>query len=335
MKRRNELLVGSVILLGIVAGVGGTLWLQGSNWGRETTRVELLVRDVGQLTEGNAVKFRGVQIGRVMSIDVEPNGNAVRVGLQLEGQVELPEDAQAIIAPESMFGDWQCEIVTRDRFPRFDYYPVPTQPLPGGVRVLGGYAIPDISRLTAAADEISENLAVLTDRFDRAFNEETADALAQTIRNIEQVTNDVMALVEEQASTLSEVSEQFQETSGEITAASVAARSTLERIDEVFNREEVDSILVNLETATRSIGEMSETVGSSAEDLRSTLAQADSAFTRINAITGRLEAGEGTLGRLLTDTTLAVNAEALMAELRLFLEDVRENPGRYVRLSIF
>ena len=40
-------------------------------------------------------------------------------------------------------------------------------------------------------------------------------------------------------------------------------------------------------------------------------------------------------GRLLTDSTLALNAEDMLRSLDLLLQDVRENPGRYVRLSIF
>ena len=69
--------------------------------------------------------------------------------------------------------------------------------------------------------------------------------------------------------------------------------------------------------------------------LASTLERADSAFVRIDRITARLEAGEGSLGRLLTDTTFAVRAEEALFSLDLLLKDVRENPRRYVRLSIF
>ena len=46
--------------------------------------------------------------------------------------------------------DWQAEIVTRSRFPQFDYYAVQPGDQHADTVVLGGYAIPDISRLTAA-----------------------------------------------------------------------------------------------------------------------------------------------------------------------------------------
>ena len=70
-------------------------------------------------------------------------------------------------------------------------------------------------------------------------------------------------------------------------------------------------------------------------DEAETLMRADSAFTRIDRIAARMEGGEGALGRLLVDSTLAVRAEDVLAQLDLLLRDLQENPRRYVRLSIF
>src|SRR5262245_9648238 len=105
MTQGKELVVGATIIAALVGVVVGTLWLQGTNFGQTTTRVEVLVRDVGQLTEGNSVKFRGVTIGRVADVLVEPGGNAVRLVLELEGDVTISDDAAVLIAPESLFGD--------------------------------------------------------------------------------------------------------------------------------------------------------------------------------------------------------------------------------------
>ena len=189
MKRRQELLAGSVVLIGIAVAVFGTLWLSGRRFGSTQTEVHVLIRDVGQLGVGNAVTFRGVPIGRVGDITVEAGGGAVRIQLLLEGDVILEDEAVVVIAPESMFGDWQAEIVTRSRFPLYDYFEVPSERrLPDGIRVLGGYMLPDLSRLTAVADEVASNLASLTDRFDRVFGDETADQVLQAINTYSNFT---------------------------------------------------------------------------------------------------------------------------------------------------
>ncbi len=335
MTQGRELVVGAVIIAALVVVVAGTLWLQGTNFGRGTTRVEVLVRDVGQLTERSSVKFRGVPIGRVADILVAPGGTAVRVVMELEGEVTIADEAAVLIAPESLFGDWQAEIVTRAGSPEFTFLEVPPAERLRDTLVLGGYAIPDISRLTAAADQISQNLRRLTDRFDRAFTEETADQLREAIANVEAMSSDIRELISQQAATFANVSADVERAMEEISGSATQARVTLERIDQTLSGGAVDSILVNVQDATASIERIASELEGSGNNLDATLARADSTFQSVQRLATRIEAGEGAVGRLLTDSTLALRLESAAAQLDSLLADVKANPRRYVRLSIF
>ena len=97
----------------------------------------------------------------------------------------------------------------------------------------------------------------------------------------------------------------------------------------------MDSLIVELHAAASGLRKVTEDLGNDTTGVAVTLARADTAFGRIDRIMADLEAGEGSLGRLLTDTAFAVRAEAMLHSLDLLLADVRENPRRYVRLSIF
>jgi phospholipid/cholesterol/gamma-HCH transport system substrate-binding protein len=337
MTQGNELAVGSVIIGAVVVLAAGTLWLKGTEFGQESTHIEVLVQEVGQLAEGNAVKLRGVPIGRVSSVAVEPGGNLVRVGMDIDGEFEIddPNSVGVIIAPESLFGDWQAEIVDRVRAQQFAYYEVPAAELARDTLVLGGYAIPDISRLTAAADEISQNLSRLTDRFDRAFTEETADQLRQAIANVEGMSSDIRALIEQQAVTFQAVSGDVAAASTEISAASTQARVTLQRLDATLGRGEIDSVLISMRNTARNVDQVSANFERSSASMEGTMARADSTFASVQRLTRSIEAGQGTLGRLLVDTMLVTRAENAMAQLDSLLADVKANPRRYVRLSIF
>jgi ABC-type transporter Mla subunit MlaD len=276
-----------------------------------------------------------VPIGRVADIEVDSTGTFVRIVLELQGGYRIEDTNRGLISPQSLFGDWQMEIVTADRFPGTDFYAVPPGMTVDGVRIIGGYALPDISRLTEAADQISRNLAVLTDRFDRAFNEETADALAETFIEVRQISQDVRELIGQQAATFERVGGQVERAASEVSAAATVGRGTLERVDELMARGEVDSVLVNLRLATASLQEMVAQLEGASKRLDPALARADTAFQSLNRVGQRLEAGQGSLGRLLMDTTLAVRAEAAVFQLEQLLADIRANPGRYIRLSIF
>ncbi len=336
MTRRRELLVGVVVLAGLFVGVFGTLWLQGKRFGSTETEIHVLIRDAGQLAVGNGVKFRGVSIGRVGDITVEPGGSAVRVELLLEGDWILEQDAAVVIAPESMFGDWQAEIVTRSRFPRFDFYEVPANArFDGGIQVLGGFTLPDLSRLTAVADEVAQNLASLTDRFDRAFSDESADQLAQAIDNMEELSATLRDVVDEQSVQFTGIADDVRTSTGEIASALTHARGSLERIDAILSSGDVDSIIVNTRVITTDLRDASGDISSATANLNETLALADSTISALSRITTRVEQGEGSLGRLIYDTAFATRAEGVLEELNLLMQDIRANPRKYVRLSIF
>lgn len=332
MNERRELLVGSVIIAALAVGVVGSLWLQGTNFGRPAVPVEVLLESVGQLSQGNVVTYRGVRIGQVSLVAVEPGGDGVRVTLLLDRTVELPDDAAVVLGPESLFGDWQAEIVSRATFPRFEFFEVPDSE---GPDVLAGYALPEITRLTASAEQISDNLADLTDRMELAFNQETANNLANAIANIEDITVEVRQLVQQQGVVATDISSSVDSALAEVGIAAQAARRSFERIDGVLADAQIDSLLIEMRSALVGLHDLADDLADDESGLTATLERADSAFLRIDRLAAGLEAGEGSLGRLLSDTTFAVRAEDILRNLDILLQDLRENPGRYVRLSIF
>ncbi len=54
-----------------------------------------------------------------------------------------------------------------------------------------------------------------------------------------------------------------------------------------------------------------------------------------DSILSRVQAGEGTLGRLTRDTTLYSESVAAVRDLRSLLADVQRNPRKYFSFSVF
>lgn len=334
MTGRNEVMVGLVIVAGVVVTVLGTLWLQGTNWGREVVRLEAIVQEAGQLAPGNPVKVRGVSIGRVREVRVDEAGDAVRIVMELRDEVRLPADPAVILAPESFFGDWQAEIVSRALYPRFNYME-PRSPSEAGVRVLPGFALPDFGRLTAAADEIASNITTLTQRVEIAFTDETAANIAGAIDNIQRVSQHLASLVEQQGTAVQTVTEEVARTAAEVGAAATAARITFAEAARLMESGVLDSIVSDAGVAVANLRAVSGELEGTNRSARAALARADTAMASVARLAERIEEGEGSLGRLLRDDAAALRTEAALAELVLLLQDIRENPRRYVRLSIF
>jgi phospholipid/cholesterol/gamma-HCH transport system substrate-binding protein len=337
--RGREFLVGLVIIAAVTVAVVGTLWLQGTTFGPVRTGT-VLTESVGQLAEGNAVTYRGVRIGQVATIRVLEDGSGVEVTMILQEAVRLPRDAGVVFGPESLFGDWQAEIVSRDSYSSFPFYTVAdTIEIPDSVgvgsRALGGYALPELSRLTASAEQIASNLELLTNRFELAFNDETTASLSTAIENIQAITEEVRTLVAQQSQVAATITANADSALTEIGLAAGAARRSFERVEGVVDEADLEALLADLGAIAANLREVSHELADSTSGMGTTLSRADSAFVRLDRIAGRIEAGEGALGRLLSDSTLAVRAEDILLELESLLADVRENPQRYLRLSIF
>jgi phospholipid/cholesterol/gamma-HCH transport system substrate-binding protein len=92
-----------------------------------------------------------------------------------------------------------------------------------------------------------------------------------------------------------------------------------------------------------------EEAAGSGEDLASAIARADQALLTVNqtsevvlrasehlrTILERIEAGEGTLGQLSTNPDLYDTVLEAVKSIMALTEDIRENPGRYVKIEIF
>lgn len=329
MSRTREALVGIVIVGALLVTTIGTLWLQGTSFGGDQRDLDAVFYSVGQINPGNGVKFRGVQVGRVGEIALGPDGGLVRVTLRLQRPVTMPDDAVIILSPESMFGDWQAEIRPRSDFPYVEY-PDPSDP-----DLLPGHALPDISQLTATADQISQDIATLTDRFGIAFSEETARDIASLIDNVENVTTELSELVAQQAQSFTEVTDGVQQATDEIASAADQTRSTFELVSNLLGQEEITTTIQDLAEISQNLRTLSAELGGTNQEIREMTARVDSTFSRVQTIVAGVEAGEGTLGRLLHDPGMANEVEGTLNELRALLEDIQENPRRYVRLSIF
>ncbi len=334
MTRRREIMVGVVIVAGVVAAVLGTLWLQDASFGRGTREIEALFTQVGQLMDGNAVKFRGVNIGRVEEISVEEDGAAVRVRMRIRDQVELPSNSAVLLAPENMFGDWQAEIVDPSVEPNTQFrFFSPNDP--DNPDLLGGYALPEFSRLTAAADRISEDMAALTERVEEAFTEETARNLSRAIDNVQEVSERLRQLMEAQAGAVSELASEFEESARELGTAAHTAHLVFERAEALLGAPGTDSTLNDARATISNLKDLSGELATATQGAQGMIIRIDSTFARLDRMTAQIESGEGALGQLMSDTVLVAQAQGVLGELTALLRDLQERPQRYVRLSIF
>jgi phospholipid/cholesterol/gamma-HCH transport system substrate-binding protein len=128
--------------------------------------------------------------------------------------------------------------------------------------------------------------------------------------------------------------------------AVLSLRDVLEEFKEITDGRAGELGLL-IESLQRSAGNVEGITG--AEDWSRTLASAESAMATLqrtstaaeesigslNVILGRIERGEGTLGKLIATDEFHTSMNEAAQSLKELLDDIRENPGRYVTIEIF
>ena len=75
--------------------------------------------------------------------------------------------------------------------------------------------------------------------------------------------------------------------------------------------------------------------GNTMASLERTSTTVNESIGYLNTVLADLQGGRGTLGKLLTTDELHTSLNSTLQSLEELLDDIRENPGRYVTIEIF
>jgi phospholipid/cholesterol/gamma-HCH transport system substrate-binding protein len=269
MRYRNETIVGFVVVSSIVLLVFGAYWLAGAEWGTEQRELVAAFREAGDISEGNPVNYRGVQVGRISRIALSERGDGVYVTMNVRTDVELPADAGVVLSPVSLFGDWQAQIVSIANMPELEFT---TTTVPD---ILPGSTLPDISQLTAVAARIAGDIEVLTRRVDLAFTEETAVKIRQTVDNVEEITAQLTGFVDQQGRVFADVSQNILTASERVSGATETVERMAQQVDATIERGDIDAILANAREASEGLRALSDELTVTVGGVQGMMARAD------------------------------------------------------------
>lgn len=329
MKRRNDVLVGAVILAGILLIVFGTIFLRGTVLGAEEQEIRARFRTVGAVMKGNDVKLRGVPIGRVESVELEPDAQAVIITMTVAEGIRLPADPVVVLSAESFFGDWQAQILPRATYPQYDYLESPTPD------VLPGYSLPDMSQLTAVGDEIAQNLRTLSDRFELAFTEETALNIRRVVENVQIASAQLNTMMASQKTAIEDVASNLRQTSETLGVAAATVERTFAEVESAIGSGRLDAIIGNVENTTANTDSLTAELLRMSADFERVAARLDTTLEAVGSLATNMQEGRGTLGMLMQDSTLYLSLVEANSELQALLEDLQRNPRKYINLRVF
>jgi phospholipid/cholesterol/gamma-HCH transport system substrate-binding protein len=292
MKRRNEVLVGGLLLLTMAIGILGTIWLVRGGF-RSGYPLYSVFRWGANLKVGQAVRLAGVQVGYVEDVGLRNDGTLV-LRMAIEEGRTIPRNARAVVQAVGIFGDAEVALLgTPD-----------ARAYASGDTVPAGVPAAGIPELTAKGDSVA-SIAV---NLSRQLQAQLVDSGG--LNDVRQTLARTNALVAQLATIAAEQSRQLSATQGSV-------RRTLSSVDSAT----VDSTLRSVRTTAANAAALSDS-------LRQTVAQ-------INGTLGNLRTGNGTAGKLLTDTLLYADVRRLVSRLDTLTLDFKRNPRKFINLEIF
>lgn len=132
---------------------------------------------------------------------------------------------------------------------------------------------------------------------------------------------DVVRGVHVAASTLPASAKELQAVLAELHGAAASLHRSARAAEDARSGATLGAALAEVERSARSLAAAASSMDRSMASLASVLAKVDS--------------GEGTLGRLVNDTTLYRDMRSAAREMAALATDVRRNPKRYITLKVF
>ncbi len=292
--------MGLFVILGTLVTVYLLLTLTDAAMFRGRYIVSSTVKDASGVRKGDPVQMLGVGIGRVQKFLIGKSGT-VTLYLEIEGEYNnIPTDSHVELVSAGILGGMVARV------------------------------IPGVGQTMAQnGSELSGQLPLTMQQ----SVEEVADEAKKTLSRVQKLLSDPM--INDSQSSVKELDQLLKRLSSialdqqkELKALTTSMRAASQNVEKATSREEIDRAMKRLDTLSASAERTASTVENSTKAL--------------DVVLGRIQRGEGTLGKMSTDEVLYTNlnktlesVNATSLEMKSLLADLKANPKKYLKVSVF
>ncbi len=296
-RRGTELRVGITVIFALVVLVGGIIWIRGCQIAKREYIVKVAFDEVGGLTEGDPVTVLGVTRGSVKRIEL---GRAqVYVDISIDKSIRIAKDTEFIIRNIGLMGEKYVAVTFGKSNELADRGDVLHGRFESGVpEVVGeiGVALKDFEKTVRKVHDVLEQV-------------EKEGKIRGTLENLNQFSSDIRGTVEENRDDLRIAVDDLRYTSAKLKEFAISRGP------------EIDTTVTRITELTR--------------DLDALVTRLESLSLSVETLVRKVEGGQGTLGKLVNDPELYEETKATLAEARALIADIKKNPRRYVKFSLF
>lgn len=332
----REIKLGAFAFIVLIIGIWGYTYLKGENIWADSYTFKTSFEDVTQLTESSPVYINGYKVGTVTKIELNPsNIKEILVQFYIENDYKIPSNATVIMRSDGLVSDKALSIVF-DKQCSGDDCAKEGHIFPGSSigmiqSLLGGDSKEIKEYASVFGDEISKTISEIGSEDGEGAINKTIMDLQTTMENMAKLTETTNSILSTSAKNLSSTIANMSDITSNLAASNAQITSMLNNFNTISQQLKDANIgnTVNSTTATL------ESAKTTIDQLEGTLKSADSAMKNLDVVLAKANSGDGSLSKLLNDKQLYNNLESTSKNLSLLLQDLRLNPGRYVKVSVF
>jgi phospholipid/cholesterol/gamma-HCH transport system substrate-binding protein len=314
VKITKEAKVGLFVALAITLLYFGYNFLRGRKFFSTYNTYFVVYENVEGLVSSTAVYVNGFKVGQVEEISMPDmlRTDSILVKIFVQGKIQIKSNSTALVTKSGLLDGNVISINFDDK---------PADILKDGSYLFGAREedlFTSINNMVSPIKTKSEQVLVTLDKvlssLQKVFNEKGTQNLTNSVvdlsgalRAMRLTTESLNKIVNENGNSLSKTMNNVQSISATIAKNNNEISKTIKNFSRFSDTLVNSNIIYNLAQVTK----------------------------ELNAVTSKLNKGEGSLGKMINDKELYDNLNKSTIELNLLLKDMQRYPGRYVNVSVF
>lgn len=316
MKVSKEAKIGLFAALSLAALYFGYNFLRGKRLFSNQTTYYAVYNKIDGIVKSTPIYFKGLKVGQVekLSLIRTDSANKIMATLLIDDKIQLAQSSEAKIVSMDLLGGKAISLII----------PSLVNPIHKGDTLLGTEETSlseSISELITPVKNKTENVMVSLNKVLGELEKVLANGgtehlsvgiedLAGILSNLRATTHQLDVLMQSEKGKI-----------GKITG-------NLEALSETFKKSNKE-----IENGLKNFSSISDSLANA--PLKATIEQLNKTSMQLAMITQKIDKGEGSAGKFINDKELYDNLNKSSFELQALLKDLKENPSRYLNISVF
>lgn len=304
---KTEIKVGLVGLGILILLFFGIKFLKGIDIFNKEVSYHVLYKDVSGMHESNYIYLNGMKVGYIKDIKAMDNrAENFLVTISISSKVNMTKDSKIVLFNADMLGSKALRLELGHG-----------ELLHKGDTITGEIEVGMLDKLGTAITPMAENLDSILSATKSILNQQNRDNIQRTLANLESTSRKLNDISQQFDSLIDSEKNKIKNIIANTESITTNLKDNNERLSNIISR----------------IDQITDTVAQA--NIGSTLSETSRTIERLNKVLGIIENGKGNLGLLINDEGLYRNLNESARKLDALIEDIKANPKKYVKISVF